>query len=137
MEFQLGERHEVSGSAVCDIIMPAGGIHASVEDLYRYFKAINQHKIINKKTKEIIFKKHTTKISSESTQTHIHYGYGIMTNQNGKAISIGHNGVDYGVGSRFEYYPEQDIYVIVLSNYGGMAGGIVADHLRDLIEPND
>jgi CubicO group peptidase (beta-lactamase class C family) len=137
MEFQLGERREAIGSAVCNIIMPAGGIHASVKDLYHYFKAINQHKIINKETKEIIFKKHTTKMSSESTQTHIHYGYGFMTNQNGKAISVGHNGVDYGVGSRFEYYPEQDIYVIVLSNYGGMAGSNVADHLRDLIEPND
>lgn len=137
MEFQLGERQEAIGSAVCDIIMPAGGIHASVKDLYRYFKAINQYKIINKETKEIIFKKHTIKMSSESTQTHIHYGYGFMTNQNGKAISVGHNGVDYGVGSRFEYYPEQDIYVIVLSNYGGMSGSNVADHLRDLIEPND
>ena len=137
MRFQLGERREAIGSAVCDIIMPAGGIHASIKDLYLYFKAINQQKIINKETKEIIFKKHTIRMSSEAEQTHIHYGYGFMTNQNGKAISVGHNGVDYGVGSRFEYYPGKDIYVIVLSNYGGMAGSNVADHIRDLIEPND
>ncbi|WBX72482.1 serine hydrolase domain-containing protein [Tenacibaculum retecalamus] len=137
MRFQLGERRKVIGSAVCDIIMPAGGIRASVKDLYHYFKAINQQKIINKKTKEILLKKHTIKRSSEEAQTHIHYGYGFMTNQNGKAISVGHNGVDYGVGSRFEYYPKQDMYVIVLSNYGGMAGSNVADHIRDLIEPND
>ena len=137
MRFQLGERREAIGSAVCDIIMPAGGIHASVKDLYRYFKAINQQKIINKETKEIIFKKHTTRMSSDAAQTHVYYGYGFMSSQNGKAISIGHGGVDYGVGSRFEYYPKQDIYVIVLSNYGGMAGSNVADHIKDLIEPND
>lgn len=137
MRFQLGERREAIGSSVCDIIMPAGGIHASVKDLYRYFKAINQQKIISKETKEIVFKKHTIKAASKGTQTFIDYGYGFMTTQNGKAISIGHNGVDYGVGSRFEYYPEQDVYVIVLSNYGGMAGSNVADHIKDLIEPND
>ena len=137
MEFQLGDRREAIGSAVCNIIMPAGGIHSNVKDLYHYFKAINEHQLINVKTKELLFKKHTIKVSSEADQNHIHYGYGFMTNQNGKAISVGHNGVDYGVGSRFDYYPAQDMYVIVLSNYGGMAGSNVADHIRDIIEPND
>jgi len=137
MEFQLGGRKEVIGSAVCNIIMPAGGIHSSVKDLYRYFKAINQHKIVNSQTQALLFKKHTTKFSSDAAQTHIHYGYGFMLSQNGAAYSVGHGGVDYGVGSRFDYYPAQDIYVIVLSNYGGMAGSNVADHIRDIIEPND
>ena len=98
---------------------------------------LNTRQLPSKETKEIVFKKHTIKAASKGTQTFIDYGYGFMTTQNGKAISIGHNGVDYGVGSRFEYYPEQDIYVIVLSNYGGMAGSNVADHIKDLIEPND
>ena len=137
MEFELNGRHEALGSAVCNIIMPAGGIHASAYDLYSYFKAINEHEIITSQTKDILFKKHTMKFSSKDELTHIHYGYGFMLSQNGDAFSIGHGGVDYGVGSRFEYYPEHDIYVIVLSNYGGMAGSNVADHIKDLIEPKN
>jgi len=137
MKFQLGGRKEAIGSAVCNIIMPAGGIHASVNDLYRYFKAINEQQLINAQTKELLFKNHATKTSSKGAQNHIYYGYGFMQTQNGKAISFGHAGVDYGVGSRFDYYPAQDMYVIVLSNYGGMAGSNVADHIRDIIEPND
>ena len=137
MEFQLGERHEAIGSAVCNIIMPAGGIQASPNDLYRYFKAINENKIISSETQALLFTKHTTRYSSEAEKTHLSYGYGFMLNQNGEAYSIGHGGVDYGVGSRFEYYPKQDIYVVVLSNYGGMAGSNIADHIKDLIEPNN
>ena len=136
MEFQLGDRRKVNGSAVCNIIMPAGGIHASAKDLYRYFKGINQQQLISSESHEILFTKHAVRSISESEKTFIHYGYGFMLNQNGDAYSVGHGGVDYGVGSRFEYYPEQDIYVIVLSNYGSMAGNNIADHIRDLIEPN-
>jgi len=42
-----------------------------------------------------------------------------------------------GVGSRFEYYPKEDYYVIVLSNYGSMAGSAVAAYIKDLVEPNN
>ena len=136
MEFQLGNRQMVSSSAVCNIIMSAGGIQTSVKDLYRYYRAINQKQLISSESHRILFTKHAVKSLSKGEKTNIHYGYGFMLSQNGDAFSIGHGGVDYGVGSRFEYYPEQDIYVIVLSNYGGMAGSNVADHIRDLIEPN-
>ncbi|NQY65733.1 MAG: serine hydrolase [Alteromonadaceae bacterium] len=102
MQFQLGPRREVIGSLVANIIMPAGALRASVTDLYAYFKAINQHKIINKESKDLMFSKHATKVSSESMQYHIHYGYGFMLTQTGQAKSVGHGGVDLGVGSNFE-----------------------------------
>jgi hypothetical protein len=57
--------------------------------------------------------------------------------QQGAAINIGHGGVNTGVGSRFEYYPIEDYYVIVLSNYGAMAGNVIADHIRNLIASNN
>ena len=37
----------------------------------------------------------------------------------------------------FEYYPETGYYVIVLSNYGSIAGSAVADHIKDLMAPNN
>jgi len=137
MRFELGGRKAVTGSAVIDIIMPAGGTYASTGDLYKYFKALNQGKLLSQDTFSLMQKKHAVKGEMLTEQNNIYYGYGLFLTEHGKAKSIGHNGVDWGVGSRFEYYPEQDIYVIVLSNYGGIAGSNVADHIKDLIEPND
>lgn len=136
MRFQLGDRREANGSAVANIIMPAGGLYASALNLYKFFKGINQHQLVSKETLALMTTKHGTRMSSDSAQMHLNYGYGFYLSQYEKAKSFGHGGVDYGVGSTFEYYPEQDIYVIVLSNYGSMAGNVVADHIRDLIEPN-
>jgi CubicO group peptidase (beta-lactamase class C family) len=65
------------------------------------------------------------------------YGYGFIITQDGNLHYVGHRGTKEGAGSRFEYYPAQDIYVIVLSNYGAISANIVADHIKDLIEPNN
>jgi len=102
---------------------PDGGIYSTTRDLYTYFKAINNHTIVTKQTQELLHKKHTEI-----------YGYGFYFRPDD---TIGHGGVYPGVGSRFTYYPETDYYVIILSNYGSMAGSVIADHIRDLIEPNN
>ncbi|WKK67120.1 serine hydrolase domain-containing protein [Lutimonas zeaxanthinifaciens] len=133
--FRLGKRFEAD-PARYSMVGGAGGIHSSVSDLYRYFKSINEEVVINGKTKELMFSVHATPYSSEDLDTDSQYGYGFAINRSGKATTIGHDGVDLGIGSRFAYYPEQDIYVIVLSNYGSMAGSNVANHIKDLIEPN-
>ena len=99
-------------------ITPYGGIYSNTRDLYNYFKAINNHTIVQKETQELLFKKHTDV-----------YGYGFYLSDD----AIGHGGVYPGVGSSFTYYPKTDHYVIVLSNYGSMAGSVIDDHIYDLI----
>ena len=136
MRFQGGARKEAIGSAVSSIIMPANGIYSSVSDLYKFFKALNQGRLVKAEIKEDMFGKHATQISSKAAQHHIYYGYGLMTRVTGKAVSIGHGGTDFGVGSSLEYFPEQDMYVIVLSNFGAIAANIVSEHIRDLLQPN-
>ena len=135
MNFQIGKRHQADPYRY-SMVGPAGGIHASIEDLYTYFKAINSHSLISQPTKELMFTPHVKQYAIEGLDTESKYGYGFTINRSGKANTVGHDGVDSGFGSRFAYYPEQDMYVIVLSNYGSMAGSNVADHIRDLIEPN-
>lgn len=117
------------------LIDPFGGIYSTSQDLYVFFKSINEHKIITKKTQELLFQKHVEVYSMPEGNEY--YGYGFVTSQQGKAVTIGHSGANLGVGSRFEYYPKEDYYVIILSNYGSMAGNIVADHIKDLINPNN
>ena len=97
---------------------PAGGIYSTTRDLYTYFKAINNHTIVAKESQELLHKKHTEI-----------YGYGFYLFDN----TIGHGGVYPGVGSSFNYYPKTGYYVIILSNYGSMAGSVIANHINDLI----
>ena len=121
---------------VSNFIDPFGGIYSNCSDLYTFFKAINNHTIITKQTQELLFKKHTDKYENEGVSHHYGYGFSI-TQQGGSVFTIGHGGVFPGVGSRFEYYPEKDYYVIVLSNYGSMSGSVIAGYIKDLIAPNN
>ena len=128
-----GTRRDNGG--VGKYLAPDGGIYSTTRDLYTYFKAINNHTLVSKQTQEQLHKKQATFFSFEDESRY--YGYGFEINRLGKALTIGHGGVRPGVGSRMEYYPEEDYYVIVLSNYGSMLGSAVAAHIKDLIEPND
>ncbi len=128
-----GIRRENGGVGL--YLAPDGGIYSTTRDLYTYFKAINTHTFISKETQELLHKKHV-KIF-EFKDFSYYYGYGFKMSQQGAAINIGHGGVNTGVGSRFEYYPKEDYYVIVLSNYGSMAGNVIADHIKNLIASNN
>jgi CubicO group peptidase (beta-lactamase class C family) len=133
-DFINGKRHE-NGKMITNLIDPFGGIYSTTRDLYTYFKAINNHTLVNKETQELLHKKHAEIYVSKNES--YHYGYGFSISQQGKLMTIGHSGVFPGVGSRFEYYPTKDYYVIVLSNYGSMSGSVVADHIKDLIDSNN
>lgn len=133
-EFVGGTRRE-SNKKDAFFIKPYGGIYSTARDLYTYFKGINNHTFISKETQELLHKKHIKIFDSKDEGRH--YGYGFSESRQGSALTIGHSGTYQGVGSRFEYYPKEDYYVIVLSNYGSMAGSAVANHIKDLIAPNN
>ncbi len=115
--------------------LPSGGVYASAKDLYTYFKAINGHLLLRKETRQWLYEKKEPVFNfSDYSRS---YSYGFALEQKGKAFTIGHGGSFIGVGSAFEYYPEQDYYVIVLSNYGSMPAQTVSNYIKDLIAPND
>lgn len=127
-----GTRHENGG--VGSFLDPIGGIYSTPRDLYTYFKAINNHTLINKETQELLHKKYAKRYATKDVS--VHYGYGFYITQKGKTKAIGHGGTYPGVGGYFYYYPETDHYVIVLSNYGQSSSGAVAAHIESLIESN-
>ena len=120
-EFLGGKRVE-NDRVKPHFLRPDGGIYSSVSDLYTYFKAINQDKLVSANMKETIFKRHFKR-----------YGYGFEVFDH----KIGHRGVYSGVGSHFNYYPASDYYIIILSNYGAMAGSVINDHIEDVILPRN
>ena len=127
-----GTRRENGG--VGSFLGPAGGLYSTTRDLYTYFKAINNHTLVNKETQELLHKKHSEIYIGEGES--YYYGYGFSVSQVGKTKTIGHGGTYPGVGGYFYYYPETDHYVIVLSNYGQGSSGAVAAHIESLIESN-
>ncbi|HAS45583.1 MAG TPA: hypothetical protein DCS93_34180 [Microscillaceae bacterium] len=118
------------------IASPAGGVYSSVRDLYKYFRAINTGQLLGPAMQATLLKKHVKTFDFKEIDISESYCYGFETRRTGKVEHIGHTGRKVGVGSRFEYFPAQDMYVIVLSNYGFPAHN-PASHIRDLIEPND
>lgn len=97
----------------------AGGIYSTVEDLYKWHKAINSNKILKKESWDKMLTPY-----SES------YGYGWLTgdlkfdNVNKKVI--GHNGLIFGFSSVFFNYVNDDTVVIILSNFDNLKEGNIA-----------
>lgn len=132
--FLAGPRHDNTGQ-IWNFAIPSGGIYSNARDLYAFFKAINHARIINKTSKQWLYEKKEPVFDfSDYSKS---YSYGFAIEAKGKAYTIGHGGSYIGIGSSFEYYPEQDYYVIVLSNYGSMPSQTISNYIKDLIEPND
>lgn len=114
--------------------LPSGGYYASVGDLYRFFRAINNGTLIDEAQRSQLFAPHIEMSALPGTRAY--YGYGFEIQQRGNTRTIGHSGAWKGAGSQFTYYPDLDYYVIVLSNYDSMSAQTVAHHIGDLIAPN-
>jgi CubicO group peptidase (beta-lactamase class C family) len=83
----------------------AGAIVSTVEDLHHWNMALHKGKILSNE----MYKKMTTPYLEN-------YGYGLRIDSVDNHRRIGHSGGIPGFLSHNDYYPEQDIEVIVLSN---------------------
>ena len=101
------------------ISVPAGGILSTVNDLYRWNKALYNGKIL----KPASFTKFSEKSSDRNHQIlgKMDYGFGIMMNV-GKPTAYFHTGYVKGAPSLLIYYPESQTSVVILSN--------IADELK-------
>ncbi len=88
----------------------AGGGFSSAPDLHQWMLALKNEKVLRKDLTEKLFEKHTR-------DGRDYYGYGWeITTRNGSTY-ITHPGGTLGYVSEAGFYPEQDLYVIVLSNH--------------------
>ena len=85
----------------------AGSIYSTVGDMYKWAKAISGKQILSEDSWKLAF---TPKVNR--------YGYGWMIDQFFKHHYVRHSGGYPGYMSEFIYYPEEDLTIILLNNFG-------------------
>ncbi|WP_347923956.1 serine hydrolase domain-containing protein [Pontimicrobium sp. SW4] len=90
-----------------------GDIYSTTEDLYKWHMALQNNKVLSKKSLKMIETPHVAENDKESS----HYGYGwaIFKSKRGTKI-VTHNGSNGIYFSNFIRHVEDDLVVIVLSN---------------------
>lgn len=106
------EVQEIDDDAVLSQAFAAGSMYSTVEDLYRWDRAIKSGKILKQKTLKEIFKNHIPISETES------YGYGWMIDNTKNRKEICHGGNTQGFTAYTGRLEEQDITVIILTNSG-------------------
>ncbi len=106
------EVKEIDDDGVLSQAYAAGSMYSTVEDLYKWDRAINSGKILKGETKKEMFKEHISISEKES------YGYGWMINNKDIGREIYHGGNTQGFTSYMGRLEEQDISIIILTNVG-------------------
>ena len=110
----------------------AGGILTTVDDLYKWYKALQGDTVLDEVSKEQLFGK---QIEYQGPGGTVYYGYGwgIMHTPRGTTM-IGHNGGDsWGTSSDFRWFPDENAVLIVLSN-SFLQGDLAATPAANAIE---
>jgi len=93
----------------------AGAIYSTTGDLYKFAEAIASNKILSPQTWEVAFKQRIN-----------HYGYGWKIDNLFGRDYIEHDGGYPGFMSDFIYYPNEDITIIILNNFGNYGQNVWA-----------
>ena len=91
----------------------SGAVISTVNDLYKWFKALSDNKILLKESKEKLFRQYT---KSFDENTFYGYGWYLEKQTNGKTL-IFHGGDNQGYHSEFRWYLEDNRLIIILTNY--------------------
>ncbi len=97
-------RHGMKGSS-------AGGAYSTLADINRFSIALRSNVLIRRETLEYM-----TSIKNPDLDVSEEYGYGFMLSKKGGEFGFGHGGTADGVNFEFDYYPRQDITLILFCN---------------------
>ena len=89
---------------------PAGGGFSTVEDLYRFARALTNYKLLSKKLTEAAYSP-KPKLNSPT------YGYGFGIRSGGKNRIVGHSGGFTGINSNLSIFLDKGYVMAVMSNY--------------------
>lgn len=106
------EVQEIDDDAVLSQAFAAGSMYSTVEDLYRWDRAIKSGQVLNEETLEEMFKDHVAMPGTGS------YGYGWMIDNTENRKEIYHGGNTQGFTAYIGRLEDQDLTVIILTNSG-------------------
>ena len=89
----------------------AGSIMTTVDDMWKWQQAINNNRLIKRETLEKAFTEYTLNNGEP-----INYGYGWFLKEIKGSPTIEHGGGIFGYTSNGIYLPEEEVYVVMLSN---------------------
>ena len=108
---------------------PAGFYYSTVEDLFKFSKALRNHTLLKKETTNLMLE---PKVKGYNTQL----GYGIDIDNRYNQTIIGHSGGWYGIHCELMDFIEDKYTVVILSNIddnGKTRAAKVADFFKNLI----
>lgn len=92
----------------------AGSLMSNVDDMLLWNQAVHNNKIISEKSKQLAFQNY-----KRNDGKPIYYGYGWAVNEISGTPTIEHGGGIFGYTTAGIYAPNENIYVIVLTNTNG------------------
>lgn len=115
--YQPGEKGTVNADFM-SMTLPyaAGSIMSTVDDLYRWNRALLEYKLVKKESLEMAW---TSYKLADGKDTH--YGYGWFMSEIHGSSTIEHGGGINGYLTSSFYLPEEDVFVALFSNNTGKA----------------
>lgn len=109
-----------TNSKYLDMSIPyaAGSIYSTVEDLYKWHKALLNNELISEKTKELMFKAHK-KMGPQAAAYGWFVGDQKFGRENDSVFTTVHSGGINGYSALITRIPEDDALIVLLNNTGG------------------
>lgn len=105
-----------------------GSLYSTVADMFLWNQAFNSEKLISKKSLEAIFSPHT------ATPFDASYGYGwFIYKDKSNRKAVGHTGGINGFKSNITRYPDEKVFIIVLSNLDVAPVDDIANDLAEMV----
>lgn len=131
---QLTREFENDNFINMSVPFSAGALYSTVEDLYLWDSALYSEKILPKKYKDLLFKKH---ILSDSETYHYGYGWNLFDypigNTGEESPAISHDGGINGFTSLIVRFPETKSLIVILNNIGPSPNNEIAKAINGII----
>ncbi|WP_312104577.1 serine hydrolase domain-containing protein [Lachnoclostridium sp.] len=114
-----------------DVTFGSGDIYSTVEDMLLWDRALYNGELVSKTTLDTIFSPYAN--SGERSTEDNDYGYGWFIDKMYGRNRISHDGGGLGATTEFHRYVDEEVSIIVLSNYGFTAVWRIADILAAIV----
>ncbi len=109
-------------------IVGAGGLYASLDDLYFWDRALAHNSIVSH---EMLNSAYTTATLTNGDATG--YGYGWAVDEHNGHRRVSHGGAWVGFRTHISRYLDDDVTIVVLSNFASVRVGQVSNAIADLV----
>ncbi|KMT64158.1 serine hydrolase domain-containing protein [Catenovulum maritimum] len=110
----------------------AGGMSSTIEDLFRWYIALNSNLILSEKSKKQLFLPHNESLDKNS-KSHYGYGWDIKSTDRG-TLHAQHNGSNGYSFADMHYFVDENIFIVLATNDIDVYPQAVMGELLSLVE---